>query len=86
MRERSGLEVLTAEVKRSSIFWNIRPWRPLKISGNFGGNCASIFRVEERAKQEVSMKQVTSTVHVGFLNCLFFDPDDGGDMFLRKVG
>jgi hypothetical protein len=22
----------------------------------------------------------------GFLLCLFFDPEDGGDMFLRNVG
>jgi hypothetical protein len=24
--------------------------------------------------------------HAGILLCLFFDPEDGGDMFLRNVG
>jgi hypothetical protein len=24
--------------------------------------------------------------HTGLLLCLFFDPEDGGDMFLRNVG
>jgi hypothetical protein len=24
--------------------------------------------------------------HAGFLRSLFFDPEDGGDMFLRNVG
>jgi hypothetical protein len=44
------------------IFWDITPCSPLKV--------ASIFRVEEKAKQETSMKQITSF------------PEDGGDMFL----
>jgi hypothetical protein len=25
-------------------------------------------------------------LHTGFLHAFFFDPEDGGDMFLRKVG
>jgi hypothetical protein len=27
-----------------------------------------------------------SSGHPGFLLCLFFDPEDGGDMFLQNVG
>jgi hypothetical protein len=44
-----------------------------------------MFRVEEYAKQEASVKQVASC-STGFLLGLFFDPEDGGDMFLRNVG
>jgi hypothetical protein len=35
--------------------------------------------VEEQAEQETSVKASGSP-------CLFFDPEGGGDMFLRKVG
>jgi hypothetical protein len=37
---------------------------------------ASIFRVEQKTKQETSNKQAT---------CLFFDLEDGGDTFMRNV-
>jgi hypothetical protein len=42
---------------------------------------ASIFRVEKLAEQETSVK-------AGGISCsaCFFDPEDGGDMFLRKSG
>jgi hypothetical protein len=40
---------------------------------------ASIFRVEEHAKQETNVKQVAST---GLLACHILQPEDGGDMFL----
>jgi hypothetical protein len=33
---------------------------------------------EEKAKQETSMNQLAT--------CLFFDPEDGGNMFLRNFG
>jgi hypothetical protein len=47
--------------------------------------------VEEYAKQETSKKQVgnLSACHLlltGFLLGLLFDPEDGDDMFLRRVG
>jgi hypothetical protein len=38
---------------------------------------AYIFMVKEQAKQETSMKEVASRA-----SSLFFDPEDGGDMFL----
>jgi hypothetical protein len=34
--------------------------------------------------KETSVK--AATFQIGFLLGLFFDPADGGDMFLRKVG
>jgi hypothetical protein len=45
---------------------------------------ASIFRFEEQAKQETSMKQ--AKFRAGFLLRLLFNPEDGGEIFLRKVG
>jgi hypothetical protein len=44
----------------------------------------TIFRVEEQAKQETSVKQVARPAC--YLLGLFFDPEDGGNMFLRNVG
>jgi hypothetical protein len=29
---------------------------------------------------------IATCFHAGFLLCLFFDPEDGGDMFLRNAG
>jgi hypothetical protein len=40
---------------------------------------ASMFRTEEYAEQEISVK------HAGFLFVLFFGPEDGNDMFRRNV-
>jgi hypothetical protein len=36
-----GFEVVTAVVMKSSIFWDITPYSPLKVSHRFGG----IFRL-----------------------------------------
>jgi hypothetical protein len=32
-----GFEVLTLVVMKSSVFWNITPYSPLKVSRRFGG-------------------------------------------------
>jgi hypothetical protein len=40
---------------------------------------AALFRAETYAEQETSVK-------AGGSACLFFDPKNGGDMFLRNVG
>jgi hypothetical protein len=58
-----GFEVLTAVVMKSSIFWDIRPWSPLKINRRFGGTCR--LRVESLA---------CFLLHAGSLLGLFFDP------------
>jgi hypothetical protein len=46
---KSGFEVLTAVVMKSTVFWDIMPCSPLRVNRRF-------------------------------------DPEDGGDMFLRNVG
>jgi hypothetical protein len=54
-----GSEILTAVVMKSSIFWDIMLCSPLKISLHFGATRSPIFRIDEWAKQDASMKQVT---------------------------
>lgn len=44
-------------VLHSSIFYNITLRSPLKVNGFFKEYVASIFRVEEYVKQEISMNQ-----------------------------
>jgi hypothetical protein len=64
-------EVLTAEVMKSTIFWDITPGSPLNINRRFGGT----YRLH---LQDL----FAACFHAGFLLCLFFDSDDGDDMFL----
>jgi hypothetical protein len=65
-----GFEVLTAMVMKSIIFRDTTPCSPLKVSRRFGGSRALL----------------TACFHAGFLLGLFFDPEEGGNMFLRNVG
>jgi hypothetical protein len=48
------LEVLTAVVRKSSVFWDIKPYRPLKFNRRFEENVSSIFSVEKYAEQETA--------------------------------
>jgi hypothetical protein len=50
----------------SSLFWDITPCSLLK-------HVASVFRVRNKTRNRAEG---------GFLFGLFFDPEDGGDMFL----
>jgi hypothetical protein len=43
---------------------------------------ACIFRVEEQAEQQTSVKAGGKQGQAGFLLGLFCNPEDGGDMFL----
>jgi hypothetical protein len=46
------------------VFWDITPCSPLKVSRRSEEYVASIFRVEELAKQETSVKRVASRASV----------------------
>jgi hypothetical protein len=67
--ETVGFEVLTAMVVKSTVFWDNMPCSPLKVDQHFG---------------ETHYKQSSAPylLHAGFLLGLFFDPEDGGNMFL----
>jgi hypothetical protein len=51
---------------------------------------ASIFRVEDQAKQATRINQAENKacclLHDGFLLGLIFDTEDGGNMLFRNVG
>jgi hypothetical protein len=82
-----GFEVLTAVVMKSTIFWDITPCSPLSIHRRFGGTYR--FHLQGRKNKfsnKPAWKQVASSFHAGLLLNLFFDPEDGGNMFLRNVG
>jgi hypothetical protein len=81
-----GFEVLTAVVMKSTIFWDITQCSPLKVN-RFRRNMS---RLSSGSKNKPSKISVSSAacylLHAGFLLGLFFEPEDGGDIFLRKVG
>jgi hypothetical protein len=58
---------------KSTIFWDITPRSPLKVTDVSEEDIASIFRVEEEAEQETRAHLVTC-FHAGFLLGLFFRP------------
>jgi hypothetical protein len=62
---------------KSSVFWGIIPYSPLKVSRRFGGT----YRLHLQGESLLA-----TFSHAGFLLDLFFDPKDGDDMFLRNVG
>jgi hypothetical protein len=63
-------EVLTGVVRKSTISWDTTPCSLLKVNRRFGGKYCPL----------------ATCFHAGFLLGLFFDPEDGGNMFLRNVG
>jgi hypothetical protein len=74
-----GFEVLTAVVMKSTIFRDIAPCSPLSVNRRFGGT----YRLLLQGRR---MRLLATCSHSGFLLCLFFDLEDGGNMFLRNVG
>jgi hypothetical protein len=60
-RQKENIPLLLKSHKNNSIFWNIIPSRPVKVSRDISEeHIASIFRAVESAKQETRMKQTAS--------------------------
>jgi hypothetical protein len=71
----------------STTFWDITLYSPLKVTDVSEEHIASIFRVEELAEQETSVKaggKQNPRLHAGFLLGLFFDPRDGDDVLPKR--
>jgi hypothetical protein len=87
MNRSVGFEVLAAVVMNSTIFWDITPCSPLKFNRRFGETyrlhlqCRKMSRARN---QRESRWQAENSA--GFFLSLFFDTEDGGDMFFRNVG
>jgi hypothetical protein len=77
-----GSMVLTAVIMKISIFWDITPYSPLKVNWRFGGKC-HLHLQGWRINHE--RNKFPACFHAGFLLGLFFNPEDGGDMFLWNV-
>jgi hypothetical protein len=64
---------ITVELLKFPIFWDIMPYSPLKFNRRFGTIYHHHFQVQR-------ISQARNQNEDGF-----FDPEDGGDMFLRNV-
>jgi hypothetical protein len=72
-----GSAVLTAVVTKRSIFWDIMPCSPLRVSWRFGEACHLYLQVEPVL--------FATWFHAHFLIWFFFDSEERGDMVLRNV-
>jgi hypothetical protein len=77
-----GFEVLTAVVMNITIFWDITACGPLRVNRRFG----TAYRLHLHGRKISRAAVLATCFHAGFLLDIFFDPEDGGDMFLRNVG
>jgi hypothetical protein len=59
-------EDLTEVAMRSTIFWIVTSCISEEVYIHFGGNIASIFRVEGKSRQETSKKQAPTLLLDGF--------------------
>jgi hypothetical protein len=80
-----GFEVPAAVVMKRSVFWDITPRSPLYVNRCFGGTCR-LHLQGQRISQPRHQREVCYLLLLCYILCLFSDPEDGGDMFLRNVG
>jgi hypothetical protein len=64
---------------KSSIFWDITKCSPLKVNRRIGGT----YRLHLQSRR---ISQARNDGEASFLVRLFFDTEDGGDMFFRSAG
>jgi hypothetical protein len=83
----AGLEVLIAVVTKSSSFWDISLCcSPLKVNRRFGRTYPLHFQVRRiRRTRHRLVALFAICFQAGIFVCLFFDPENGGNMFLRNV-
>jgi hypothetical protein len=72
-------------VKKTSVFWGVTPCRPFKVNQRSGGTCRLHFQ-GRRISQARNQGEECGKLHARFLLGLFFDTENGGDMFFRNVG
>jgi hypothetical protein len=76
----------TVYILNISTFWNITPCNPLKISQRFG----KIYRlhldgINQARSKHYAIDFACQLFHTDFLIILFFNIEDGGDVFLRNI-
>jgi hypothetical protein len=59
---RAGFEVLTAVVMKSSVFWDITPYNPLKVNRCFRGTCGLHFQ-GRRKRQARNQREEAERVY-----------------------
>jgi hypothetical protein len=74
-----------AIIMKSKIFWDITLCSPLKVNRRFGGTYRLHLQGRNISWARNQEALLATCFHVGFLLGLFFDPEDGGDVFLRNV-
>jgi hypothetical protein len=76
--------VRTIFFTKSSILWDITQCSPLKVKRRFGGTKSL---PSSGSKNKPSRNQLCLPPAFTLVSCsaYFFDPENGGDMFLRKV-
>jgi hypothetical protein len=80
------VEVLTAVVMRSPVFWDVTSCSPVKVNRHYGGTCRLYLQCQRvsQAKDQHEAGRLC-LLPIGVLLRLLFDPVDGGDVFLRNV-
>jgi hypothetical protein len=72
------------------MFCDITPYSPLNVNRGFGGTCYLHLqgrRINQTINQyEAGSKQNSATYNMQVSYLASFDPEDGGDMFLRNIG
>jgi hypothetical protein len=95
-------DVLTAVVRKISVFYDIMSCSPLKVKRHFGGkrrlhfqgrscptSCLAVPPPPCFYINPIFLEAYCTAyymLHSGFFVSVFFDPEDGSDIFLRNVG